>query len=184
MKLVFLHGSPAVGKLTVAKALLRTVSGRLFDNHAAIDLARTVFDFGAPGFWELVHRVRTSAIDLAAQHGVSLVVTTFCYAEPEDLVQYREFEEILRRHNGELLPVFLYCSREEAARRVGNPDRVERRKMTSRESLIRDLDKYEFSPVPRSDCLKLDTETRSADLNAQEIVRRFGLDAARKCSGS
>jgi hypothetical protein len=184
MKLVFLHGSPAVGKLTVAKALLRTVSGRLFDNHAAIDLARTVFDFGAPGFWELVHRVRTSAIDLAAQHGVSLVVTTFCYAEPEDLAQYREFEEILRRHNGELLPVFLYCSREEAARRVGNPDRVERRKMTSRESLIRDLDKYEFSPVPRSDCLKLDTETRSADLNAQEIVRRFGLDAARKCSGS
>jgi hypothetical protein len=37
MKLVFLHGSPAVGKLTVAKALLRMVSGRLFDNHAAID---------------------------------------------------------------------------------------------------------------------------------------------------
>jgi hypothetical protein len=50
MKLVFLHGSPAVGKLTVAKALLRMVLGRLFDNHAAVDLARTVFDFGAPGF--------------------------------------------------------------------------------------------------------------------------------------
>src|SRR5882757_4359875 len=79
MKLVFLHGSPAVGKLTVAKALLSMVSGRLFDNHAAIDLARTVFDFGAPGFWELVHSVRCSAIDAAAQHGVSLVVTTFCY---------------------------------------------------------------------------------------------------------
>jgi hypothetical protein len=78
MKLVFLHGSPAVGKLTVAKALLRMVSGRLFDNHAAIDLARTVFDFGAPGFWELVHSVRYSAIDAAAEHGVSLVVTTFC----------------------------------------------------------------------------------------------------------
>ena len=75
MKLVFLHGSPAVGKLTVAKALLSMVSGRLFDNHAAIDLARTVFDFGAPGFWDLVHRVRTSAIDAADAHGVSLVVT-------------------------------------------------------------------------------------------------------------
>ena len=42
------------GKLTVAKVLLRMVSGRLFDNHAAIDLARTVFDFGSSGFW---HRV-------------------------------------------------------------------------------------------------------------------------------
>ena len=177
MKLVFLHGSPAVGKLTVAKALLSMVSGRLFDNHAAIDLARTVFDFGAPGFWELVHSVRCAAIDAAAEHGVSLVVTTFCYAEPDDVTQYQEFEEIMQRRNGELLPVFLHCSREEAARRVGNPDRVERRKITSQEGLFRDLDNFRFSPVPRSDCLKLDTEARSADLNAQEIVRRFGLGA-------
>jgi tRNA uridine 5-carbamoylmethylation protein Kti12 len=49
MKLLFLHGSPATGKLTVAKALLRMVPGRLMDNHAAIDFARTIFDFGAPG---------------------------------------------------------------------------------------------------------------------------------------
>jgi hypothetical protein len=176
MKIVFLHGSPAVGKLTVAKALLRMVSGRLFDNHAAIDLSRTVFDFGAPGFWELVHSIRCSVIDAAAERSVSLVVTTFCYAEPDDLPQYQDFEEIMQRRNGELLPVFLHCSREEAARRVGNPDRVERRKMTSKEGLFRDLDNFRFSPVPRSDCLKLDTEGRSADLNAQEIVRRFGLD--------
>jgi hypothetical protein len=182
MELVFLHGSPAVGKLTVAKALLRVVSGRLFDNHAAIDLARTVFDFGAPGFWELVHGVRCSAFDTAAEHGVALVVTTFCYAEPDDLPQYQDFEKIIQRHSGELLPVFLHCSREEAARRVGNPDRVERRKITSQEGLFRDLDTFRFPPVPRSDCLKLDTEVRSADLNAQEIVRRFGLQATQTSS--
>jgi hypothetical protein len=177
MKLVFLHGSPAVGKLTVAKQLLRMVSGRLFDNHAAIDLARTVFDFGAPGFWELVHSVRYLAMDAAAQHGLSLVITTSCYVEPDDRAQFEKFEEIVQRHNGTLLPVFLYCSREESARRVGNPDRVERRKMTSQESLIRVLDKHNFSPVPRPDCFKLDTEITSADLIAEEIVRRFGLVA-------
>ena len=176
MKLVFLHGSPATGKLTVAKALLLTVAGRLFDNHAAIDLARTVFEFGAPGFWELVHSVRCSALDAAAAHGVSLVVTTFCYAEPDDRPQYEEFEEIM--HGGELLPVFLHCSREETVRRVGNPDRVERRKMTSAESLIRELDSYRFSPAPRADCLKLDTETQSAETTAGEIIRHFGLGAA------
>src|SRR5450631_1426131 len=111
MKLVFLHGSPAVGKLTVAKALLSMVPGRLFDNHASIDLARTMFDFGAPGFWELVHGVRYSALDAAGEYGVPLVVMTFCYAEPDDLPQFEKFEEIMRRHGGELLPVFLYCSR-------------------------------------------------------------------------
>jgi AAA domain len=175
MKLLFLHGAPATGKLTVAKALLEMVSGRLFDNHVAIDLARTIFDFGTPGFWELVQDVRCSAFDAAAEYGVSLVVTTFCYVEPIDRPQYEDFEEIIQQHGGELLPVFLHCSREEALRRVSNPDRIERRKLTSRENLTRDLDQHKFSPVPRPDCLILDTEARPADASAQEIISHFVL---------
>jgi hypothetical protein len=180
MKLVFLHGAPAAGKLTVAKALLQTVAGRLFDNHAAIDLARTVFEFGAPGFWELVHNVRYETLDKAAEHGVALVVTTFCYVEPDDRVQFEKFEEIMQRHGGELLPVFLHCSREEAVRRVGNTDRVERRKLTSPAGLIKDLDTYKFVAVPRPDCLMLNTEVKAASATAQEIIRHFGLDAAQQ----
>jgi len=176
MNLLFLHGAPAAGKLTVAKALLRLAPGRLFDNHAAIDLARTIFDFGAPGFWELVHSVRYAALDAAASNGVALVVATFCYAEPDDRPQLEKFDEILRRHDGKLLPVFLRCSREEALRRVGNPDRVERRKMTSAPSLSQFLDDNNFTPVPRDDCLILDTDTRPAEASAQGIVNHFGLN--------
>jgi hypothetical protein len=176
MKLLFLHGSPAVGKLTVAKALLRIVPGRLMDNHAAIDLARTIFDFGAPGFWGLVHDVRCSALDAAAEHRVPLLVTTFCYAEPDDRVQFGQIEEIVQRHGGELLPVFLHCAREEALRRVGNPDRVERRKIISEEHLIRELDRYDLTAVPRPDCLKLDTGANPAEVTAQNIVGHFRLD--------
>ena len=76
-----------------------------------------------------------------------------------------------------LLPVFLHCSREEALRRVGNPDRVARRKISSGEHLIRELDRYDLTAVPRPDCLKLDTGVNPADVTAQEIVRHFGLDA-------
>ena len=178
MKLLFLHGAPAVGKLTVAKALLRLVPARLMDNHAAIDLALTIFEFGAPGFWELVHDVRLSAIEAAAEHGVPLLVTTFCYAEPEDREQFGQIEAIVQRDGGELLPVFLHCSREEALRRVGNPDRVERRKLTSGEHLIRDLDRYDLTAVPRPDCLRLDTGVNAADVTAQKIVEHFGLTPA------
>ncbi|MBT1513364.1 hypothetical protein KIP88_22990 [Bradyrhizobium sp. SRL28] len=177
MKLLFLHGAPAVGKLTVARALLRIVPGRLMDNHAAIDLALTVFEFGAPGFWELVHEVRCSAIDAAAEHDVPLLVTTYCYAEPEDREQFRQIEEIVQRHGAKLLPVFLHCSREEVLRRVGNPDRVERRKISSGEHLIRELDRYDLTAVPRADCLRLDTGTNAAEVTAQKVVRHFGLDA-------
>jgi hypothetical protein len=177
MKLLFLHGAPAAGKLTVAKALLQLLPGRLFDNHAAIDLALTLFEFGAPGFWELVHSVRYAALDATAAQGVPLVVSTFCYAEPEDRAQFEHIDEIVQRHGGALLPVFLRCSREELGRRVGNTDRVERRKLTSVASLMRDLDIYDFAPVPRPDCLELDTGTRPPEATAQEIVHHFGLDA-------
>ncbi len=175
MKLIFIHGSPAVGKLTVAKALLRLVPARLMDNHANVDLARTVFDFGVPGFWELVHSSRCAALDAAAKHGVPLLVTTYCYVEPDDRAAVQEFEAILGKYGAEMLPVFLHCSREEAARRVGNPDRVERGKLTSVEGLINFVDGRDFTSVPREDCVKFDTEMMQPDAVAEEIVRRFAL---------
>ena len=177
MKLIFLHGGPATGKLTVAKALLRLVSGRLFDNHAAIDFARTIFDFGAPGFWELVHDVRLCALDTASRHGVPLIVATYCYSDPEDRPQLEQFEAIVERHGGALLPAFLHCSENEIIRRIGNPDRVERRKVTSLEGLNKFRAEFNDSPVPRTNCIMLDTAKRPADSTALEIVRYFELDA-------
>jgi hypothetical protein len=177
MKLIFLHGAPASGKLTVAKALLGIVPGRLFDNHTAIDFARTMFEFGAPGFWELVHDVRVSALDAASHHGIALVVTTHCYSEPQDRPQYEQFDAVMQRHGGELLPIFLHCAEVEIARRIGNADRAERRKITSMEGLIRFSTGHNYSPAPRANCLKLDTAARPADATAREIVRHFGLGA-------
>ena len=175
MKLIFLHGAPAVGKLTVAKALLRLVPARLMDNHANVDLARTVFDFGVPGFWELVHASRCVALHAAAKHGVPLLVTTYCYAEPHDRPALEEFEAIIGQYGGELLPVYLYCSRDEAMRRVGNPDRVERGKLSSAEGLTNYLGGNNFTSVPREGCVKFDTETMLPDAVAEAIVRRFAL---------
>lgn len=155
--------------------LLRAVPGRLFDNHAPIDLARTVFDVGAPGFWELVDVVWLSALDLAARHGVPLIATTYCYAEPEDREAFERVEGILKRHDGEVLPVFLYCSEDEAARRVSNADRAERKKIASVESLNSFRARWNIVPVPRSNCLALDTGAMPPDATAQEIIRHFAL---------
>jgi hypothetical protein len=175
MKLILIHGAPAAGKLTTAKALLRAVPGRLFDNHAAIDVARTVFDFGAPGFWELVRTVRNSVLDAAAKGEVPRVVMTFVYVEPDDIAIFNAFETIVQNHGGEILPVYLKCSGAEIVRRIGNADRVARRKMTSEQGAKDFLVKHSAVPVPRGNCLTLDSSTGSADANAAEIVRHFGL---------
>jgi len=45
------------------------------------------------------------------------------------------------------------------------------------EILMRDFGRYGFAPVPRDDCLKLDTEAQSAEATAREIIDDFGLGA-------
>ena len=175
MKLIFLHGAPAAGKLTVARALLRSLPGRLFDNHAAIDVASTVFDFGAPGFWELVQTVRIAVLNEAAERCVPLVVMTFVYVEANDLPVFERFEAIVLRHEGQMLPVFLGCSTAEILRRIGNADRVQRGKMASEQGAREFLANYKVAPVPRSNCLTLDSEIRPAEESAREIIRHFNL---------
>jgi hypothetical protein len=174
MKLVFIHGAPAAGKLTTARALLALVTGRLFDNHAAIDVARTVFDFGAPGFWELVQAVRALVLDAAAEQRTPLVVMTFVYVEP-DLPMFEQFESIVRRHRGQVLPVFLQCSTEEIIRRVGNSDRIVKKKMASEQGARDFMTENKVCAVPRRNCLVLNSEANSAKANAQEIARHFSL---------
>jgi hypothetical protein len=50
--------------------------------------------------------------------------------------------------------------------------------LTSAESLMRDFDRYDFSSVPRADCLRLDTGATPAEATAREIVGHFGLNVA------
>lgn len=175
MKLLFIHGAPAAGKLTTARALLNRVNGRLFDNHAAIDVARTVFDLGAPGYWELVQAVGMSVLHAAAERSVPLLVMTFVYVDPHDLVTFAQFEAIVARHGGELFPVLLQCSTEEIVRRIANTGRVARKKMASEQSVRDFVTRHQICAVPRAACLVLDSAANDAEANAQCIIHHFNL---------
>ena len=175
MKLVFLHGAPATGKLTVARALAKQKGARVLDNHAAIDFARTVFDFGAPGFWELIHKVRLAALEAAAENDVALVVMTFCYSEPTDLPWFEDFERVTSAAHAMMAPVYLHCHDDEIARRIDAPERAQRGKTASLDALRAFRVHYHDAPVPRANVLKIDSAAQSAEATAQMIVRHFGL---------
>jgi hypothetical protein len=57
VRLIFLHGLPGVGKLTVASELTKLTGFRIFHNHLAVDLVESVFDFGSLPFVELREEV-------------------------------------------------------------------------------------------------------------------------------
>src|ERR1700680_1743229 len=102
---------------------------------------------------------------------------TFVYVEPDDLPAFEQYASVVQRRGGQLLPVFLsvflQCSGAEIIRRIGNVDRADRGKMTSEQGVRDFLASDKISPVPRSDCLILNSEIRSAEATAYEIIRHF-----------
>jgi len=54
VRLVVIFGPPAVGKMTVGRALTAQSRFRLFHNHAVLEPLLEVFDYGTPPFMRLV----------------------------------------------------------------------------------------------------------------------------------
>jgi shikimate kinase len=53
MKLVFLHGPAASGKLTIGRELAALTGLPLFHNHLVVDAVASVFPFGSQRFVKL-----------------------------------------------------------------------------------------------------------------------------------
>src|ERR1700744_4028626 len=84
MKLIFMYGMPASGKLTVAQELVNITGYKLFHNHLVVDLLLSVFEFGSPEFIELRESIWLSVFDQACRSGLPGLIFTFA---PEPTVR-------------------------------------------------------------------------------------------------
>ena len=99
MKLIFMYGPPASGKLTVARELAALTGYRLFHNHLVVDALGAVFEFGSEPFVELRERIWLDILEKAARSGIDGVIFTFA---PERSVG-QEFVGTLRNNRGKSL---------------------------------------------------------------------------------
>lgn len=170
MRLIWIHGPPASGKLSVARALSERIGAGVLHNHLSIDLARPVLDFEDPGFWPLVDELRLACVRAAAKSDRDALIYTSCYDHPIDLPVVEEFEEALEREGGRLLPVYLRCDPIELERRVGNPDRREVGKITSIPKLRHTLAEWNCIAMPRENCITVDTSSGTPRESAAAIA--------------
>jgi hypothetical protein len=77
MKLIFIYGSPAVGKLTVAKELASITGYKIFHNHLTFDLASSLFDSFSKPFGVLCEELRLKTFEIAARCGLEGMIFTF-----------------------------------------------------------------------------------------------------------
>jgi hypothetical protein len=75
VNLLFLHGPPAAGKYTIARAVSDATGLPLFHNHLIVDAVHAVFPFGSPGFVALRERFWLDVIRAAVAENRSLIFT-------------------------------------------------------------------------------------------------------------
>lgn len=71
--LLLLFGPPAVGKMTVGRAITQASPFRLFHNHMTIEPLLETFGFGTPAFNTLNTEFRRRVLEEAAAHEIDLV---------------------------------------------------------------------------------------------------------------
>lgn len=156
MKLVFIHGAPAVGKLTVARELAELTGFRLFHNHLTVDLVGSLFDFGSEPFVLLREQIWLSTFREAAKHNVSLIFTF----NPEATVSKRFIQDavdVVERWAGRVMFIELTCAQEELERRIEDPSRRKFGKLASIKQYrsLKDAGAFNFPTLPNG--LSLDT---------------------------
>jgi chloramphenicol 3-O-phosphotransferase len=175
MKLVFIHGEPAVGKLTVARELAGLTGFCLFHNHLTVDLIASVFPFGSEPFVRLREQVWLAVFREAAAVDKSLIFTF----NPERTVRAKFIEdtiEAVESAGGQVCFVELKCSQDELERRLENPSRKAFGKLRSLAQYrsLADAGAFSFPKLP--DGLALDTTNTSPADTAGLIAEFISLD--------
>ena len=176
MKLIFLHGLPGVGKLTVARELAKLTGFKVFHNHLAVDLVESVFEFGSQPFVELREKIWLTVFAQAVTAKLDGLIFTFAFDRTVSSSFIENTNEVIESAGGEVLFVALRCSTQELERRIEHPSRQRFGKLSSvgRFHELKEAGAFVDPGIP-TERLVVDTTELSASDAASLIVSEIGL---------
>ena len=175
MKLLFIYGSPAVGKLTVANEIAKLTGFKVFHNHLSIDCIEPVFEFGSKSFYKLIEIIRLETVAEAARVGRNLIYT-FCYAKGLDDAHVEKITKLVEEAGGEVCFVLLKAERSELDKRVVEDSRKKMGKAKTVEMMEFFHETYDLvSPVPHRESLIIDNTNLSPAETARKIIEHFEI---------
>jgi hypothetical protein len=189
--LVCVTGPPAVGKMTVGRAVCDLTGFRLFHNHMSIEPLLGVYDFGTPSFGRINAMIRREVIAESVVADLPGLVFTFAINldHPDDLAQLHELVAPVERAGAPVDVVELYAPQDVRLAREGGADRMDhkrsKRDVEWARSHVVDLEaRARFSTDPARDGeqllpghrhLRLDNAHGDAAATAERIVTELGL---------
>jgi hypothetical protein len=116
MKLIFLHGLPGVGKLTVAREIAKLTGFKLFHNHLTVDLVESLFEFGSQPFVELRERIWLAVFAEAVSANLDGLIFTFAFDRTVRDSFIENTRAVIESSGGEVVFAELRCSTDELER--------------------------------------------------------------------
>lgn len=142
MKIIFIYGAPAVGKLSVAQELAQLTKFRLFHNHMSLDLAESMYEWGSSEFWNFVTKNRLETLEKSAKSEEEGIIMTYVYegcTNDDDYIN--KLKQVASKYNSKIYFVKLSCHIDELKKRVVAESRTKFKKIKSVEKLLLSLSK-------------------------------------------
>ncbi len=183
MKLLFLFGDSAVGKMTVGQELCKITDLRLFHNHMTIEPVIDIFGYYS---YNTIKKIRDVIFeDFAASDNYGMIFTfMFAFDRPYDWECLEETKRIFEPYGTEFYYVELIAPLEIRLERNKTPNRLENKPSkrdleTSEIRIIRDDEMHRFvsfeDEIPFENYIKIDNSNISASEAAKIIKERFSL---------
>lgn len=174
MKLIFIYGPPASGKLTVSEILSQRTGIPLFHNHLSRDLVKDIYKENLMDHYALVDTIRIDVLDYCSKNDTDLIFT-YVYGGKDDDANVRTFTETIKDNNGEVIFVELTASREDLISRVDNESRKRFKKLTDPAILNDITEDMNIYSIPNVDSLKINTSQLEPSESADLIAEKLGL---------
>lgn len=183
MKLLFMIGNAAVGKMTVGQELMKITGLRLFHNHMTIEPVLEIFGQynGAA-----INRLRKVVFEEFAKTDSYGMIFTYMWAFDQqsdwDYVEY--VKNIFKPYDTEFYYVELVAPREVRLERNATENRLlnkasKRNIEISNQRLINDDSRYRLESmdgeIPFENYIKIDNSNLAPELVAQMIKEQFNL---------
>ena len=183
MKVVFIIGNSAVGKMTVGQELTKITDLRLFHNHMSIELVIDIFGYLNKRASDRIREVVFE--EFAATDAYGLIFTFMWAFDQQDDWDYIEnIKRIFASTGTEFYYVELVASKAARLERNGTENRL-RNKASKRDielsckRMQKDDDRYRLESrdgeIPFDNYMKIDNTDLSPDIAARQIKERFGL---------
>ena len=169
MKLIFLYGPPASGKLTIAEILSESTGIPLFHNHLSRDLVKDIYGDKLRQNYELVDRIRFDVLDYCSKNQTDLIFT-YVYAGSDDDENVHRFIDIIEKNQGEVFFVELTANKEDLIARVDNESRSRYKKLTDPVIMEKITQSMSIYSIPFVDSLKINTSNLSPEESVSTII--------------